>query len=57
VNFILKVVLLCWLQLQIRWSLPRFRYDQIMKLCWQYMLPLALVNVFITGMVLLLIGG
>ena len=57
VNFILKVVLLCWLQLQIRWSLPRFRYDQIMNLCWRYMLPLALANVFITGMVLLLIGG
>ena len=56
-NFILKVVVLCWLQLMIRWSLPRFRYDQIMNLCWRYMLPLSLVNVFITGMVLLLIGG
>jgi NADH-quinone oxidoreductase subunit H len=55
--FIGKVVMLCWLQLMIRWTLPRFRYDQIMSLCWRYMLPLALANIFITGTVLLLIGG
>lgn len=53
-NFILKVVVLCWLSLMIRWSLPRFRYDQIMKLCWQYMLPASLLNIFLTGAVLLL---
>jgi NADH-quinone oxidoreductase subunit H len=53
--FMLKVVILCWLQLMIRWSLPRFRYDQIMKLCWRYMLPLSLVNVFITGVVVLIV--
>jgi NADH-quinone oxidoreductase subunit H len=57
VNFIGKVIVLCWLQLMIRWSLPRFRYDQIMNLCWRYMLPLSLANVFITGMWLLLVGG
>jgi len=55
--FILKVVVLCWLQLMIRWSLPRFRYDQIMSLCWRYMLPLSLANVFFTGMAVLLLGG
>ncbi len=55
--FIGKVVVLCWLQLMIRWTLPRFRYDQIMTLCWRYMLPLSLANIFITGAVLLLIGG
>jgi len=53
-NFILKVVVLCWLSLMIRWSLPRFRYDQIMKLCWQYMLPASLANVFLTGAALLI---
>jgi NADH-quinone oxidoreductase subunit H len=57
VNFIAKVIVLCWLQLMIRWSLPRFRYDQIMNLCWRYMLPLSLANVFLTGMALLLFGG
>jgi NADH-quinone oxidoreductase subunit H len=54
VNFILKVVVLCWLSLMIRWSLPRFRYDQIMKLCWQYMLPASLANIFLTGAGLLI---
>jgi NADH-quinone oxidoreductase subunit H len=53
-NFILKVVVLCWLSLMIRWSLPRFRYDQIMKLCWQYMLPASLANIFLTGVGLLI---
>jgi NADH-quinone oxidoreductase subunit H len=41
----------------IRWTLPRFRYDQIMNLCWRYMLPLSLANIFVTGAVLLWIGG
>lgn len=53
--FVGKVVLLCWFQLMIRWSLPRFRYDQIMQLCWRYMLPLSLANIFVTGVVILLI--
>ena len=48
--FIVKVVVLCWFQLMIRWSLPRFRYDQIMTMCWRYMLPISIVNVFLTGM-------
>ena len=56
-NFILKVVALCWLQLMIRWSLPRFRYDQIMTMCWRYMLPVSLLNVFVTGIAILLISG
>lgn len=55
--FMIKVVILCWLQLMIRWSLPRFRYDQIMKLCWRYMLPLSLVNVFVTGAFVLAFGA
>jgi NADH-quinone oxidoreductase subunit H len=38
----------------IRWTLPRFRYDQIMKLCWQLMLPLSLANIFFTGAGILL---
>lgn len=54
VGFLLKAVALCWLQLIIRWSLPRFRYDQVMRLCWRYMLPLCLFNVLATGVVLLL---
>jgi NADH-quinone oxidoreductase subunit H len=53
-NFILKVIVMCWLSLMIRWSLPRFRYDQIMKLCWQLMLPISLANIFVTGIGIML---
>ncbi len=51
--FIVKLVILIWLQLMIRWSLPRFRYDQIMQLCWKLLLPLSLLNIFVTGFVIL----
>jgi NADH-quinone oxidoreductase subunit H len=37
----------------IRWTLPRFRYDQLMKLGWRSLIPLALVNMLITGIVIL----
>jgi NADH-quinone oxidoreductase subunit H len=49
VAFTLKVVFFCWLQILIRWSVPRFRYDQVMRLGWKMLLPLALVNVIITA--------
>ena len=50
--FALKVVFFCWLQILIRWSVPRFRYDQVMRLGWKMLLPLALVNVIITAIVI-----
>jgi NADH-quinone oxidoreductase subunit H len=52
--FLAKVLLLCWLQLVIRWTLPRFRFDQIQKLCWKILLPVSLVNVFVTGAIILI---
>ncbi|HTT71818.1 MAG TPA: complex I subunit 1 family protein [Anaeromyxobacteraceae bacterium] len=52
--FLGKVLLLCWLQLVIRWTLPRFRFDQIQKLCWKMLLPAALGNVFLTGALILI---
>lgn len=52
--FLFKIVVFIWLQFLIRWSLPRFRYDQIMKLCWKMLLPLALVNILVTGALVLL---
>ena len=51
--FFAKVVFFIYLQMIIRWTLPRFRYDQIMKLGWKILLPLSLVNILVTGLVIL----
>ncbi|MBM4783214.1 MAG: NADH-quinone oxidoreductase subunit H [Archangiaceae bacterium] len=51
--FWVKVVLLCYLQLVIRWTFPRFRYDQIQTLGWKILLPLGLVNLFVSGALIL----
>ena len=55
-SFMLKVVFFCWLQIMIRWTLPRFRYDQLMRLGWLGLLPLALLNVVVTAAVILAFG-
>jgi NADH-quinone oxidoreductase subunit H len=57
--FIGKTLLLCWLQLMIRWTVPRFRYDQLMKLGWRILLPASIVNILVTGLALqlLTLGG
>jgi NADH-quinone oxidoreductase subunit H len=55
VSFLVKVVVLVWLQMLIRWTLPRMRYDQVMDLCWKAILPLSLANVFATGGAILLL--
>jgi NADH-quinone oxidoreductase subunit H len=47
-----KVLAFCWLLLLIRWTLPRFRYDQLMRLGWKVLLPLSVLNLFATGLVL-----
>lgn len=57
VSFTLKVVFFCWLQIMIRWTLPRFRYDQLMRLGWKGLLPLALVNLVVTAALILATQG
>jgi NADH-quinone oxidoreductase subunit H len=52
--FLAKMIVLMWLQLTIRWLLPRFRYDQIQQLCWKILLPVSLANVFVTAAAVLI---
>ena len=51
--FTIKVVLLIFLQMTIRWTLPRFRYDQVMRLGWKIILPLSLAWISISGALML----
>ena len=39
----------------VRWTFPRFQYDQIMRLGWKFLLPLSLANILVTGIVILLV--
>ncbi len=48
-TFLLKVTMMIFVYIWVRWTLPRFRYDQLQKLGWQMLLPLALLNIFITS--------
>ena len=48
-SFSIKVLVFCWLFMQIRWTLPRFRYDQLMALGWKGLFPIAVANVLVTA--------
>lgn len=50
--FLVKLIFMIWVFIWIRWTLPRFRYDQLMKLGWKAMLPMALVNMIIVAVVI-----
>lgn len=55
-SFISKVLFFSWLLQQMRWSLPRFRYDQLMHLGWKILLPLSILNLIIT-VIIVALGG
>jgi NADH-quinone oxidoreductase subunit H len=51
-TFFAKVSVLLFVFIWVRWTLPRFRYDQLMKLGWYFFFEIALLNIFITALVL-----
>lgn len=53
--FAFKTIVILWLQFMLRWTLPRFRYDQIMTLGWKIMLPLSLANLIVTAFIVLVL--
>ena len=57
VAIFLKISFFIFVFMWIRWTLPRFRYDQLMHLGWKTMIPLAIVNMLLTGGGMLLFGN
>ena len=56
-SFVTKVCVMIFIMMLVRWTLPRFRYDQAMRLGWLGLFPLSVLNIVVTGAVLLLFGG
>ncbi len=52
-SIMIKAVIFIFIFMWVRWTIPRFRYDQLMNLGWKKLVPLALINMLITGAVIL----
>ncbi|MBI4387507.1 MAG: NADH-quinone oxidoreductase subunit H [Candidatus Omnitrophica bacterium] len=52
-SFSVKVLFFCWLFMTVRWTLPRFRYDQLINFGWKILFPLSILNLFVTAIVVL----
>ena len=52
---LLKAAFFMWLFVWVRWTIPRFRYDQLMQLGWKFLMPVGLVNIVLTALVLSLL--
>ncbi len=53
--FLLKLSVFLFAYIWFRGTVPRYRFDRLMELAWKWLLPLALVNVFVTGLVKLIV--
>ncbi len=52
-SFSIKGLTFCFVFMQLRWTVPRFRYDQLMRLGWKGLFPIAVINVVVTALVLM----
>ncbi len=55
-TFIVKLLMMNFFFIWVRWTLVRFRYDQLQNLAWKVLLPIAIVNVFLTGIFVVVLG-
>lgn len=56
-SFCIKIAVFLWFFIHVRWTLPRFRYDQLMDLGWKSMLPWSLANTLVTAFVMVFLRG
>jgi len=56
ITFIVKMFAMNFVFIWVRWTLPRFRYDQLQDLGWRVLLPLAIANIFVTGIFIVVMG-
>ena len=54
--FLAKTIFFLFVYIWVRWTIPRFRYDQLMALGWKVFIPLTMLNIVITGIVLTVLG-
>ena len=52
VGLFIKIICFIFFFMWVRWTIPRFRYDQLMNLGWKVLIPLAIANIVLTGVVL-----
>ena len=55
--FLVKTSLILYFYFWLRWTLPRFRYDQLMDIGWKWLIPSALINIVLTGFAIFLVQG
>ncbi len=56
-SYMVKVLVFCWFQVLVRWTMPRLRYDQLMWFGWKVLLPVGIANLLVTAAVFLLLQG
>ena len=52
-----KICFFIFFYMWVRWTIPRFRYDQLMRLGWKMLIPLAIANIVVTGIIILIFDG